>query len=124
MYHMKHPATMATLYHNPRCSKSRQALALCEASDMEVDVRLYLSNPLSLDEITSLLLRFDGKIQTTVRTKDHKFKLSNSENLDFDSIPSVAEFLASNGHLMERPILDNGSISCVGRPLDALQRLL
>ena len=41
---------------------------------MEVDVRLYLSNPLSLDEITSLLLRFDGKIQTTVRTKDPKFE--------------------------------------------------
>lgn len=91
---------------------------------MEVEVHLYLSNPLSLDEITSLLSRFEGVIQTTVRTKDPKFKLANSENLDFHSIASVAHFLASNGHLMERPILDTGSISCVGRPLDSLQRLL
>jgi|GEM_PF-4521475 arsenate reductase-like glutaredoxin family protein len=91
---------------------------------MEVEVRLYLSNPLSLDEVTLLLSRFEGEIQTTVRTKDPKFELANSEQLDFHSIPSVAQFLASNGHLMERPILDTGSISCVGRPLDALQRLL
>ena len=47
---------MALLYHNPRCSKSRQALALCESSPLEVKVEHYLTTPLDYDTIHSLSL--------------------------------------------------------------------
>ena len=124
MYLLKHRLNMAILYHNPRCSKSRQALELCEGSDVEVEVRLYLSNPLSIEELTDLLSRLEGPVHASIRTKDPKFKLADTASLDVGSLPSVVDFLALNGHLMERPILDNGAISCVGRPLEDLQRLL
>ena len=114
-------ARMITLYHNPRCSKSRQALAMCDASPKEVVVHLYLSNPLSKDEIHSVLSRFQGTLKSAIRMKDPKFKTVDASSLDPTNIESVVEFLTKHGHLMERPLLDTGVISCVGRPVDLLQ---
>jgi arsenate reductase len=111
---------MAIIYHNPRCSKSRSAVALCEASTRTVAVRLYLSTPLSKEELFDVLSRLDQPISTSIRMKDPKFKLVDSTNLNPDSLNSVVEFLSSHGHLMERPLYDNGVTSIIGRPVELL----
>jgi len=112
------------LYHNPRCSKSRQALALCEASQLDVDVHLYLISPLDYETIHSLLTRLDGEIHQAIRWKDKGFKELESPEVDSTSIDSVAKFLVQHGHLMERPWLDTGTVTRIGRPVELLLGLL
>ena len=112
---------MTVLYHNPRCSKSRTAAALCEASDIDVDIHLYLANPLSKEVLHDVLSRLDGPISAAIRSKDLKFKEVDSSSLDTESLDSVVEFLSIHGHLMERPLLDTGFVSVIGRPLEHLE---
>ncbi|MDA9117170.1 hypothetical protein N9J16_00310 [Candidatus Poseidoniaceae archaeon] len=111
---------MMTLYHNPRCSKSRQALAMCEASSLDVQIHLYLNKPLSSGELRSILSRLHGPLKNAIRLKDPKFKSVDSSTLEPANLESAVDFLSKHGHLMERPLLDTGSISCVGRPVELL----
>ena len=115
---------MTTLYHNPRCSKSRAALTMCQASDREVNVRLYLNEPLSKKEIYGILSRLDGPVSRIIRTKDSKFKTVDSTTLNLEQVESIAEFLFLHGHLMERPLLDDGTTAVIGRPVEILNQLL
>ena len=115
---------MTTLYHNPRCSKSRAALTMCQASDREVNVRLYLNEPLSKKEIYGILSRLDGPVSRIIRTKDSKFKTVDSATLNLEQVESIAEFLFLHGHLMERPLLDDGTTAVIGRPVENLNQLL
>ena len=115
---------MAILYHNPRCSKSRQAVALCESSSSEVEIHLYLKSPLDYDTLHSLLQRLDGDINRSIRWNDKAFKEIDSPSIDVTSIESVANFLALHGHLMERPWLDTGTVTRIGRPVEDLLELL
>ncbi|MFL2949697.1 MAG: arsenate reductase family protein [Candidatus Poseidoniaceae archaeon] len=124
MYVTIHHRTMTTLYHNPRCSKSRQALAMCEASDASVHIHLYLIEPLTKEVLASMISRLDGPLSSLIRTKDPKFKLVDSSKLHVDNADSVADFLSLHGHLMERPLLDNGKVSRIGRPVERLEPLL
>ena len=112
---------MTVLYHNPRCSKSRTAVALCEASDLDVEIHLYLTDPLSKEVLQDVLSRLDGPFSAAIRSKDAKFKEVDSSNLDLESLDSVVEFLSMHGHLMERPLLDTGAISVIGRPMEHLE---
>ena len=115
---------MALLYHNPRCSKSRQAVALCVSSSLEVTIHNYLTSPLDYDQIYSLLARLDGDIKQAIRWKDKAFKEVESPNVDKTSIDSIANFLAHHGNLMERPWLDTGKVTRIGRPVELLVELL
>ena len=115
---------MTTLYHNPRCSKSRAALTMCQASDREVNVRLYLNEPLSKKEIYGILSRLDGPVSRIIRTKDSKFKTVDSTTLNLEQVESIAEFLFLHGYLMERPLLDDGTTAVIGRPVENLNQLL
>ena len=115
---------MALLYHNPRCSKSRQAVALCESSPLEVTIHHYLTTPLDYVTIHSLLERLDGDIKQAIRWKDKAFKEVESPNVDKTSIDSIANFLAQHGNLMERPWLDTGKVTRIGRPVELLVELL
>ena len=115
---------MAVLYHNPRCSKSRQAVELCEASSLDIDIHFYLTSPLDYDTLHSLLSRLEGDLTRAVRWTDKAFKEIDSPDVDRTSIDSVARFLSMHGHLMERPWFDNGNFTRIGRPVDCLVALL
>ena len=115
---------MAVLYHNPRCSKSRQALTMCQDSKIAVEIHPYLDEPLSYATLLSLLERLDGESKMAIRFKDKKFKLAESAELDVEDNSSIALFLSKNGHLMERPWLDVGTATAIGRPVENLLRYL
>lgn len=97
---------------------------MCEDSGRNFEVRLYLNKPLSNVELKEVLSRLQGPIASSVRVKDSKFQLADSTRLNLSDIDSVTSFLSSNGHLMERPLLDTGETSCIGRPLENLIPLL
>ena len=83
---------MPVLYHNPRCSKSRQAAQLCADSSLDVDIHLYLSKPLNFDPLLSMLTRLDGDIAEAVRWKDTGIKLIDTSNVDRGDVESLAIF--------------------------------
>ena len=111
---------MTVLYHNPRCSKSRQAVALCESSSIDVEIHFYLTNPLGYEVLHSLLSRLEGELHHAIRWQDKAYKEMDDPVVDRTSIDSIAFFLSKNGHLMERPWLDNGVSTRIGRPVEAL----
>lgn len=115
---------MMILYHNPRCSKSRMAVEMCNRSSHQVVIHNYISNPLPYDIITSLLERFEGNYADVVRWNDADFKFHHNSLSRSSSLSQVSQFLYENGHLMQRPFLDAGSITRLGRPVEVLQDLL
>ena len=115
---------MPVLYHNPRCSKSRQAAQLCAESTLDVDIHLYLLQPLDYETLHSMLSRLDGDIAQAVRWKDTGLKLIDTTKVDRGNVESIAQFLAEHGQYMERPWLDDGKVTVIGRPVERLNRLL
>ena len=66
--------TTFTLYHNPRCSKSREALALLEARGVDVTVHRYLDAPLDIDALRDLAQRLEDGVPALVRTNEAQWK--------------------------------------------------
>lgn len=111
-----------TIYHNPRCSKSRQALALLEERGISPDVRLYLNEPLDRAEMTALLKRLDMKASQLVRRGEAEFKalkLTDEEH-ELDWLDALVDY----PKLMERPIVQRGDRAVVGRPPEDVLALI
>jgi len=103
------------LYHNPRCSKSRQALALLNERDIDFEVYLYLKVGISEDDI-DLLSRVDGIIR--------KNDLEKDSNIDFSDNEEVSKLLKTQPKLLQRPILVLGDKAVIGRPPENILTLL
>lgn len=110
-----------TLLHNPRCSKSRAALAMLEAQKARFTVREYLKEPLSLDELRILKKRLGRPAAEWLRWgQDEAAGLSKTAG-DM----ALMEAMAAHPILIERPILIKGDKALVGRPgPEALEPLL
>jgi len=98
------------LYHNPRCSKSRQTLDLVNNESPEIV--LYLKNPLSRKQIKDLITRLKDPISELIRWGD-KEAPNKPEHIDSGIIIDI---LVENPKLMQRPILDNGKVAIICRP--------
>lgn len=109
------------LWHNPRCSKSRQALALLQENGVEPEVRLYLQDAPSVDEIRAVWAALDDPLATMVRHKEAPYtKLGLADVSEDDLIAAMAE----NPILIERPILINGTRAAIGRPPEQVLDIL
>ena len=102
-------------YHNPRCSKSRQALALLEERDFEVNVVRYLETGV-LEEDLALLAQLDG----IVRKKDAGKVVMASLQSEED----IMALLRTNPKVLERPVLISGQQAVIGRPPEDILSLL
>ncbi len=109
------------IYHNPRCSKSRQTLELLESNGIEPEVIEYLKNPLSESEVLALLGKLNSNPQSLVRTKEDVFK---ENNFDIDSAEAIAKVIAKHPKLMERPVVVKGDQAVLGRPPENIKSLL
>lgn len=114
---------MITLYHNPRCSKSREALALLQAKGVEPEVRLYLEQPLTAAELKALLGKLGIKPRELLRKGEAAYK---ELNLNDDTLKDAAliKAMVENPKLIERPIGVKGKTAIVGRPPENLLALL
>ena len=110
-----------TLWHNPRCGKSRAALALLTERGLSPTVRLYLKEPPSEDEIVDLLRHLEVPAIGLVRTKEPIF--AELDLADSDDNALVAA-MARHPILIERPILVAGARAVIGRPPEAILDLL
>ena len=113
---------MLKIYHNPRCSKSRQGLALLEESGKEFDVVKYLDNTPSYLELAALIGKLGIKPIELVRKGETIWK-EKYKNENFSDIELI-ELMVQNPKLIERPIvvLDNEAV--IGRPPENIKKLL
>lgn len=114
---------MLTLIHNNRCSKSREALALLEQRGVPVNVRHYLQDPLSQDEIAALLQQLGYSARQLLRTKEDAYTTLGLDDVSLTD-SQLIDAMQAEPKLIERPILTNGSRAIVGRPPELVLSLL
>ena len=110
------------LLHNPRCSKSRAALALLEERGVDFELRCYLDDPLSLAELRSLAGRLGRPASGFVRRQEGAFAEAGCGA--HSSEKEILEAMAAAPILMERPILIRGDRAVIGRPPEDVLELL
>ena len=116
---------MITIYHNSRCSKSREALALVEAiaarRQLTVDVVEYLKSPPSLAQLSELQTMLGCKASEMVRSNEEEFGALGLAQAD-DA--GLLQALATHPKLLQRPIVVFGNRAVIGRPPELVADLL
>jgi len=104
-----------TIYHNPRCSKSRQTLELLEKQGVDITIIDYLKNPPSSDELKSILAKLKMNARDILRKGEDAYK---DHNLD-DQTKTEEDIIAAmviSPKLIERPIVIVADKAALGRP--------
>jgi arsenate reductase len=113
--------TLWRLYHNPKCSKSREALRVLEDSGVTFEVIECLQTPPTQGELKQLIAHLRGPVSELVRSKEAEFL---SSPFDVNAADLVADRLAKSPGLLERPILWGPAGAIVGRPVERISQLL
>jgi len=112
---------MYTVYHNPRCKKSRAGLEFVRSKTNEVEVVEYLKNPLSEKELKKLLMKLNKKPHDMVRTQEAVYK-SDLKGRNFTDEEWV-KIMIENPKLIKRPIVVKNNKAVWGDPVEELDVL-
>jgi arsenate reductase (glutaredoxin) len=115
--------TELTLYHNPRCSKSRSALELLEQRGLSPTVIRYLETPLSVDELKQLLIRLGISPRQLLRSGEDEYRALNLADPAITDAQLINAMVA-HPRLIERPILVAGDVAVIGRPPEKVLEIL
>ena len=113
---------MIQIYHNSRCSKSRECLNLLEHSGVEFEIIKYLETPLSYDELEEIIKKLGINPIDLIRKKE-KLWLENFKNKMFTA-KELIQIMVSNPILIERPIVVNGNKAVIARPIERTSEIL
>ncbi len=113
---------MITVWHNPKCSKSREALKLVEEKGGAHDVVRYLDAPPSRDEIVELLKKLGISARELMRTKEELYKELGLAEVSDEA--KLIDALAEHPRLIERPVLIEGNRAVIGRPVEKVVEFL
>lgn len=102
------------IYHNPRCSKSRQTLSLIEEKNKEIEIIEYLKTPATVEELESILEKLGIKAIDLVRKKE-KIWIEDYKGRDLTD-KKIIEAMVEYPKIMERPIVIDGNKAIIGRP--------
>lgn len=110
-----------TIYHNPRCGKSRQTLALLRERGIEPEIVEYLQMPPSVVELKKILAMLGMTAQELLRKKE-----AAEAGIDPGKLSEgrLIEAMVSNPIAIERPIVVNGAKAALGRPPEAVLKIL
>tara|TARA_R110000787_G_scaffold213378_3_gene322919 strand:+ start:1030 stop:1383 length:354 start_codon:yes stop_codon:yes gene_type:complete len=117
MIHMK-------LFHNPRCSKSRQALQLLRAHDVEPELVLYLQDPPDVAALDALCNALNVEPAALFRFKEARARELGLSKGDTRTRSEWLQLLADNPILLERPIAIQGKRAAIGRPPENVLELI
>jgi len=112
---------MFTIYHNPRCSKSRAGLAYLESKEVEFQVVDYIKNPLSKKELKELLMKMNLKPIEIIRTQEDLYK-SDLKGKKFTDDEWI-RILIENPKLMQRPIVAKKHKAVLAQPPEKIGEL-
>ena len=110
------------LWHNPRCSKSRQALALLEEAGVAVELRRYLDKPPSLDELRAARDALGPPTIAMMRTGEPEFRAAGLSKDAGDDVLLAA--MAEHPKLIERPVAFHHGSAVIGRPPERVLEIL
>jgi arsenate reductase len=112
-----------TIYHNPRCSKSRQTLELLRGKDVEPDIVEYLKTPPDAETLGQLLDMLGLEPRDLMRKKEKEYKENDLANPDLTREELIAAMVA-HPKLIERPIVIKGTKAALGRPPESVLDIL
>lgn len=108
------------ILHNPKCSKSREALKLLQDQGVQPEIIEYLKNPLTEKDIQNLIDKLSSEFSLIVRTKETLYK---ELGFDLKSKEEVIKNLAKHPVLIERPIVIKDNHAVIGRPTENIKQL-
>ncbi len=114
---------MVTLYHNPRCSKSREALNLLREQGHEPDVILYLETPPNAKTLKAIVEKLGISARELLRKGEDAYKDLNLADEKL-SDAALIKAMVENPKLIERPIAINGDKAVIGRPPENVKSIL
>ena len=111
------------IYHNPRCSKSRQTLQLLQEQDVEPEIIEYLKTPPSAEELDDILQKLAIEPRELMRKKEAEYKATgmNDETLDREAL---IKGMVATPKLIERPIVLANDKAAIGRPPENVLTIL
>lgn len=112
-----------TIWHNPRCGKSRQTLELLKSKGIEPAIREYLKQPPSKTEVEKLIDLVGGEPRELIRDGEPEFKKLGKKKADLTKA-DIAKAIAAHPILLQRPVVVSGKRAAIGRPPEAVLPLL
>lgn len=111
------------IYHNPRCSKSRQTLEILQQNDKQPEIIEYLKNPPTHQELDSILRGLEMEPRELMRKSEEAYKTLHLDDQSLDR-NQLIDAMIRNPILIERPIVVSGDQVVIGRPPEAVLQLL
>lgn len=110
------------IYHNPRCSKSRQGLAILEESSLQFETIKYLDTPVTEEELSEIIKLLDIDPINLVRKGEAIWKENYKGKVLTDA--EIVSAMVANPKLIERPIVINNGKAVIGRPPEIIKSIL
>lgn len=111
------------IYHNPRCTKSRQTLQLLKDRGIEPDVIEYLKNPPTASELADILAKLNLEPRALMRKQEAEYKANGLDNNALDK-QALINGMVANPILIERPIVLANGKAAIGRPPENVLNIL
>lgn len=111
------------IYHNPRCSKSRQTLALLEEKGIEPQIVKYLDDTPSADDLKAVIAKLGISARDLLRKKEAEYKEAGLDDTSLNDDQVVAK-MVEFPRLIERPIVIKGDAARIGRPPESVLEIL
>ncbi len=111
------------IFHNPRCSKSRQTLQLLQEQGIEPEIIDYLNNPPTADELDDILQKLSMDPRELMRKNESEYKSTGMNNPDL-SRDELIKGMVSTPRLIERPIVLTNEKAAIGRPPEGVLAIL
>ncbi|MFZ2312339.1 MAG: arsenate reductase (glutaredoxin) [Methylobacter sp.] len=111
------------IYHNPRCSKSRQTLQLIQEQGIEPEIIEYLKTPPSTQELDDILKKLDMEPRELMRRQEAEYKANGLDDTSLDR-QALIKGMVNNPILIERPIVITNDKAAIGRPPEAVLAIL
>ncbi len=113
----------ATIYHNPRCSKSREALAMLKEKQYEIEIVEYLKTPLDEQAIKQLLEEMNLSPRQLLRNNEAVYKELNLADQNVSDKELILA-MVNNPRLINRPIVTTSKGTRLGRPIEQINEII
>ena len=112
-----------TIFHNPRCSKSRQTLQILKDNECDTEIILYLKAAVDQSVLESIIKKLSLSPRELLRKGEQEFKDNNLKNKNL-SDQEIIDFMVKHPKLIERPIVIKGDKAILGRPPENVLELI
>jgi len=112
-----------TIYHNPKCAKSRETLKLLESRGIEPTIIEYLKTPPNKTTLASLIKLLGIETRALLRTKEKEYKQAGLDNRNLPN-SVILQAMIKHPKLIERPIVVSGKKAVLGRPPENVLKIL